>query len=61
MSERWDDCCPHCEAKLTVYDVFVSRDYSTEFQMDCPECHKLIDVLVEAVPEFCLTKGVGNE
>lgn len=53
---RFDDCCPYCEKKLDMYDVFVNKDYSIDFEFDCVFCGKRIDVTVHSVPEFELCK-----
>lgn len=57
-SRRWDECCPHCDEKITQLDDYFScHDYATDFTMECPHCGAAIDVIVEPVPEFGLCKA----
>lgn len=50
---RFDECCPHCEAKIADIDTrFCDADYKTDFTFDCPHCEKVIQCDVHSVPEF---------
>jgi len=47
--------CPNCEADLSesLFKYFHSGgDYSMNFEYQCPHCGAIIDVEVEAVPQF---------
>ncbi len=55
-NSRWNERCPSCDFKIDVHSYFVSHDYSTDFQIDCPICDKPIQVDVHPVPEFELSK-----
>lgn len=48
----FNECCPHCSAKLDLHAAFEAKDYSTEFYLDCPKCEKRIECIVHTVPEF---------
>lgn len=49
---RFDERCPHCEAKLDFYSVFQASDYEIEFDFECSSCGGKIEVYVHSVPEF---------
>jgi endogenous inhibitor of DNA gyrase (YacG/DUF329 family) len=57
---RWDERCPHCEQKIHIAEMWQRHgDYSTDWQVDCPKCGKVIQVDVHSVPEFELSKGAN--
>lgn len=54
---RWDEYCPHCEKHIKeMHDYLAANEPETQFTMECPHCGLPIDVLVEFVPEFGLSK-----
>ena len=47
--------CPNCDANLSesLFQYFHSfADYSMNFEYQCPHCTAIIDVEVEAIPQF---------
>lgn len=56
MSEHWQETCPNCGRNLfqMMHDKLI--DCGTEFEVKCDGCGVHFDVLVEMVPEFCLTR-----
>lgn len=53
--------CPYCETKIDVYDHFISHDYASNFEIDCPSCEETIEVDVHAVPEFEMSRTTEHE
>lgn len=46
--------CPNCDADLSesLFMYFQGGDCSMNFEYQCPHCSAIIDVEVEAVPQF---------
>ena len=57
-SQNWIDYCSWCREKISerLYEAFCAVDYKNEFECECPFCHKMLTVEVEAIPSFGVSK-----
>ena len=50
-----DAYCPHCDRGLIMNPD--DHDYAKQFDMDCPECGKSMEVFVDMEPHYTVVKS----
>lgn len=50
------DKCPYCDEIIDLQRAWSNSDYAIDFRFVCGGCDNTIQVYVESVPEFYVTK-----
>ena len=51
------DECPFCGREIEDMQLFFeASEYATYFEMECEYCGGILNVEVEAMPYFCITR-----
>jgi uncharacterized protein with PIN domain len=63
MNEQLFEECPYCNQDLSLAIAHYFRGHlpGNYFEFECPNCNEIMDVEVQAVPEFYTSKQESTQ